>query len=191
MNLTNVQNLVSRCLQADAKAQRELYQQFAQSLFYVCLRYARDQNEAQDLLQEGFIQIFRKLHLYDNNKGAILTWMRRVVINTCIQYRRRHQQMNFETLNQQDLRVSAAEFSDLPQLDSRTLLELMQKLPDGYRMVFNLHVMEGLTHPEISVLLDISVNTSKSQLSKAKRLLRAWINERFPHLVISKMAVAK
>jgi RNA polymerase sigma factor (sigma-70 family) len=164
--------LIEGCLKGDAQAQRELYEQYKVPLFRLCLRYASSREEAEDILQEGFLKVFSDLEQY-RGTGALGAWMRRVVLNVALQHLRRQKQLpvtaELETI---------AELADdsveqlFSQLRAKALVGLIQQLPPGYRTVFNLYVIEGYAHREIADMLSISENTSKSQLSKAKALLR-------------------
>lgn len=168
--------LYLQCLQGDSGAQRKLYSLYNRSLYMICLRYGRDVQEAQDMLQEGFIKVFTDLYQYDASRGALYTWMRRVVINSSLQYLRRNKKIEWETVSMDDMgHQDMDEFTELHENKTKKILNLLRQLPEGYRVVFNLYVMEGYTHPEIAEWLGITVGTSKSQLSKAKSLLRKWM----------------
>ena len=140
-------------------------------LFGVCLRYARHHAEAEDFLQDGLLVIYRDIHQY-RPIGPLGGWLRRVMINVCLQHiRRRHRFVPTISLDQYGDRTESDE--DLfSRFRTKALLRMVQQLPPGYRMVFNLYVIEGFAHQEIAEMLEISVNTSKSQLSRAKASLR-------------------
>lgn len=165
------QNLLSGCLNQDKVCQKALYEKYKVTLFRVCLRYAKDRMEAEDMLQDGFIKIFTDLHQF-NAKGALGAWMRRVVVNVALQHIRKHKK--FQAIV--DLEHISNEYQTgevaITNLNAEALVSLIQKLPAGYRTVFNLYVIEGYSHKEIAKLLNINENTSKSQLSKAKATLR-------------------
>ncbi len=160
------------CLRAERAAQRQLYESYKQPLYRLCLRYARDQQEAEDFLHEAFIRIFRDLHQY-SGKGALGGWLRRVCLNCCLQHIRKRGQVIFSD-NMTVLVDAADQVDDLPPSphDMQQLLQVIQELPAGYRTVFNLFVVENYSHQEIADALSISVGSSKSQLSKAKAMLR-------------------
>jgi RNA polymerase sigma-70 factor (ECF subfamily) len=145
------------------------------------------------MLQEGFIKVFQDLAQFDDKRGALWSWMKRVVINACLQYLRKRKDLNFETADFLDVTHPGEEDEAIyPEMDTKILLNYLQRLPDGYRKVFNLHIMEGYSHREIAEYLGISLNTSKSQLSKAKSYLRNWIKEQSLKANISpKLAVVK
>ncbi len=155
----------------DLNAQRHLYEQYKVALFSVCLRYGRDHSEAEDILQEGFIHIFKDLHQYQG-KGSLLGWMRKVLVNNALQYLRKWKR-DWNHIDISDYQDTFSTSGDIFQkLGLEELTHLIQKLPVGYRLVFNLYVIEGYAHKEIAEMLNISVNTSKTQLFKAKALLR-------------------
>lgn len=169
--------LLDACLRGDSDAQTALYHRHKAALFGVCLRYATDREEARDWLQDGFVKIFDDLHQYQPT-GPLGGWMRRVMVNTALMHLRRRR------LFFQDMEAAAlsnlADEPDEPIFDedlAKTLLQMVQRLPDGYRTVFNLHVLDGYTHPEIAGLLGITEGASKSQLSRAKAQLRAMLKK--------------
>lgn len=145
-------------------------------LFGVCLRYAKNHQEAEDFLQEGLIIIFRDLYQYQPT-GNFGGWLRKVMINVCLQHLRRKKKIfisdNLDGLTN-NLETEENLFS---RFRAKALVKMVQQLSPGYRMVFNLFVIEGYSHQEISNLLDISVGTSKSQLSRAKALLRKMLEK--------------
>lgn len=169
------------CLRGEQRAQRKLYDLFSHSLYLICLRYARDHQEAKDMLQEGFVKIFQDLHQFDADKGGLYTWMRRVAINACLQYLRKNRN-NWVSLTKEEFDPGYSEMMmEADENQTRRLLAYLQKLPEGYRIVFNLHVMEGYTHQEIAEWLGISPNTSKSQLLKQNQCLgNGWTGRRNP-----------
>lgn len=155
-------------------AQRYLYDAYKVPLFTVCLRYSRDRSEAEDILQEGFIKIFKDLKQY-TGKGAIGAWMRKVMVNTALQYIRKWKKdwKHEDSADYQNAFHSSAKV--FQQLGLEELTKLIQQLPPGYKMVFNLYVIEGYSHKEIAALLGINESTSKTQLFKAKAALRKLI----------------
>lgn len=168
--------ICQQSLQGDRKAQRRLYDLFCQPLYMLCLRYATDRQEAQDMLQEGFLNIYRDLHQFDADKASLHTWMRKVIVNACLQFIRKNKKMQFDDLPAEEMVPHQYhDDSSIKELNIRRVLRLLQDLPAGYRLVFNLHVMEGYSHNEIAESLNISPNTSKTQLFKAKAMLRKWM----------------
>ncbi len=145
----------------------------------ICLRYARDKSEAEDILQEGLIQIFQQIKKYDPAKGTFASWSARVIVNKALEYLRKWRRLKFqEDLDgmQEDLILDNSIVEDI---SAKELIKTIQKLPTGYQVVFNMYTIEGYSHKEIAEQLGISVGTSKSQLSKAKKILRNWIEVTF------------
>lgn len=174
-----LQQIIEGCRQGDRKAQRQLYEQYKGIAYGVCLRYADDSHDAQDLLQEGFIRVFRDINQFQG-AGSFDGWVRRVFVNVALQHLKKKRSfpvaaMLEEELNelQDDTRWSVFDNDDL----SAGLIRLMQQLPTGFRTVLNLYVLEGYSHAEIADQLSISVGASKSQLSRAKTMLRAMLEK--------------
>lgn len=166
------------CKVQNRKAQALLYSHFSKKMFAVCMRYAHTTLEAEDILQNGFIKVFSKQHLYDG-KGSLEGWIRRVMVNTAIETFRKNQGKYNESIEDNDHLHPASDIGT-DQTGYKDLLLLVQQLPPGYRTVFNLYAIEGYSHKEIAVLLDISEGASKSQLSRA----RQWLQQRLVHLSI-------
>ena len=168
-------DLIRGCLAGDRRMQEELYRRFSPRMYGVCLRYASNADEAEDILQEGFIKVFKKLDSY-RAEGSFEGWIRRIFVNTAIEYFRRktYQQPITE---QHENTVEGRSLSALDSLAERDILKLVQELSPGYRTVFNLYVIEGYTHKEIGDLLHISEGTSKSQLSRAKLALQELVKK--------------
>ena len=173
-HLTIVQEeskVIKKCLRNNAKAQRALYDLHKVKWFMICLRYASNKAEAEDMLQEGLISVFKDLKQYDSKRATFSAWSNKVMVNAALQYLRKWKNLN---LNQHidGYEEQFAENEDIVDtLSAKELNSFVQKLPDGYRVVFNLYVMEGYKHREIADLLSISENTSKTQLFKAKKML--------------------
>lgn len=167
------QHIVAACLRHDRNAQRALYEQYKTPLYRLCLRYARDPQEAEDFLHESFLVVFRDLGQF-KGQGALGGWLRRVTINVALQQLRRRpewQQLDEPALER--LPDAAADEAEDPlDVPMPQLLAAIRELPDGYRAVFNLYVVDGFSHIDIARELGISVGASKSQLHKAKALLR-------------------
>ncbi|MEM8527048.1 MAG: sigma-70 family RNA polymerase sigma factor [Bacteroidota bacterium] len=171
------QYIIKACKKGDRKAQELLYRKYSAMLFGICLRYAKDRAEAQDFLQESLIVIFRDLHQYQP-KAAFGAWLRRVTVNVCLQQLRKQRNIfqvhSIEEICSNSIQEEADIFS---RFRERALLQMVQQLPTGYRVVFNLYAIEGYSHQEIAENLGISVNTSKSQLSRAKSTLRKLLEK--------------
>lgn len=172
-------DLIKACRQGDARAQTVFYNKYKNYLFGICLRYAKSKEEAEDMFQEAFVRIFEGLKNV-KNLNAIDFWLKQVAVNTAINYYKKQLRFNqikdfehiaFAESNQDHLKI-------MDDLSTAELLDIINDLPDGYRVVFNLYVIDGYTHPEIAKLLGISVNTSKSQLSRAKEQIRATLKKK-------------
>lgn len=170
-------DLVKGILRGDVRCEERLYRRYSVPMFRVCLRYARDRAEAEDMLQEGFLRVFADLRHF-RFEGSLEGWVRRVVVRAALRLLRRHRA--FEQLDEQAPDFTATGFDPseddpLPQSDNALIVQLMQQLPPGYRTVLNLYAIEGYSHEEIAGLLGISVGTSRSQLFKARALLKKML----------------
>jgi RNA polymerase sigma factor (sigma-70 family) len=163
-------DLLEGCRRGDRKMQHELYNRFAPKMYGVCLRYASNAEEAEDILQEGFIKIFNKINSY-RGEGSFEGWIRRIFVNTAIEHFRKkiYLQPISET---EENTVEGKYLSVLDSLAEKDIIQLVQQLSPGYRTVFNMYVVEGYTHKQIAEMLGISEGTSKSQLSRAKLILQ-------------------
>jgi RNA polymerase sigma factor (sigma-70 family) len=165
--------LIKGCIKKDLKCQRLLFDRYAGKMMTVCLRYACDQKEAEDILQESFTRIFSFIDQY-RFEGSFEGWIKRIVVNCALRLLQ-NRKIRFveitENLHEEPLIDSNA----LANLNVKELLKLISSLPDGYRVVFNLHVIEGYDHNEIAEMLNIKPATSRSQLLKARKVLQAKI----------------
>ena len=171
------EDFIKRCLGNNPKAQGELYQHFAPKMFGICLRFTRNQMEAEDILQEGFIKVFRYLKDY-RSEGSLEGWIRKTIVNTAINFYKKKIKYQKDISLEQSEPINNEEENAIDMLSAKELLNLIHELPDGYRMVFNLNVIEGYTHKEIGYMLNISENTSKSQLSRARGVLQSKLKKR-------------
>lgn len=165
--------LVQRCKKQDKKAQEQLYQLFAAKLFTVCLKYSRNKMEAEDNLQDAFITIFNKIEDYDF-KGSFEGWVRKVTINTVLQKYR--EESVFSIVSDVAEEEVTAEAEDEISMDY--LLKCIQELPDRYRLVFNMYAIDDYSHKEIAGLLNITEGTSKSNLARARLILKDRIERK-------------
>jgi RNA polymerase sigma factor (sigma-70 family) len=177
-----LEQLINDCKKNDNKAQEQLYKQYAPKLFSVCLKYSRNQVEAQDNLQDGFLLVFQKIEQF-NFKGSFDGWIKRLFINHILQQYRTKTFLN--TIEEDIADEVEIEFEDTVSVDF--LIQIVQDLPDRYRLVFNLFVFENYSHQEIADALKISVGTSKSNLSRAKMILKEKIenntgNSKMPYI---------
>ena len=160
-----VHQLIADCVAGERSQQELLYNYFAPRMFGICLRYANDQPQAEDILQEGFIKVFNNLHRF-RNEGSFEGWIKRIFVNTAIEYYRKSSRWQFHS-EPEDLPELSYNSHIIEQLVANDLLQLIKQLPLGYRTVFNLYAIEGYSHREIGELLQISEGTSKSQLAKS------------------------
>ena len=164
--------LVARCRRGDRRAQRQLYELFKDSLMGICRRYARESVEAEDIFHEALVKVFKKIGSL-KDPLALGGWVRRVVINTAAnQY---HTNVKFQQHGDYALLEDSSSeeyISVIDKLSTDELVAQINALPEGYRVIFNLYVIDGYTHPQIADLLNISIGTSKSQLHAAKKMLR-------------------
>lgn len=176
MKLTDEQ-LVKKCLEKDSLAQKQLFDYFSRKMMGVCLRYTKDVEEAQDVLQIGFVKVFEKLHLF-NNEGSLEGWIRKVLVNTALDQIRKNKKFDDNVdLSKVDYSMATENENVLDQLSANDLLKIIQAMPTGFRTVFNLYAIEGYSHQEIADQLNISINTSKSQYSRARVYLQKIILE--------------
>lgn len=169
-------NLIHSCNKGNQISQRKLFEIFAPKMLGVCMRYFTSKQEAEDILQEGFIKVYTNLHNY-NFKGSFEGWIRRIMVNTALDTIRKNMKYRDDVeLNSVDFKVTA-EAHIVENISKDELLVLIHELPPGYRAVFNLFAIEGYSHKEIAAMLEISENTSKSQFSRAKNLLRKKLED--------------
>ena len=167
--------MIAGCIRGDRKMQYELYNRFGPKMFGVCLRYAGNSDEAEDVLQEGFIKIFKKIDSF-RSEGSFEGWIRRIFVNTAIEQFRRKTYLQ-PISEKEEATVEGQYLSVLDDLAEKDIIRLVQQLSPGYRTVFNMYVVEGYTHKQIADILGISEGTSKSQLSRAKTILQGLVNK--------------
>ena len=167
----SLKQLIHNCKKRDIAAQEQLYRLYANKLFSVCLKYSNSYQQAEDNLQDGFMTIFDKITQYQD-KGSFEGWMKRIMINTTLQKYRK--QGVFEIVNEDHLEEPALEIDEeIVSVDF--LLKIIQELPERYRQVFNLYALDGFSHKEISEMLQITAGTSKSNLARARIILKEKI----------------
>lgn len=174
-NPLNEHELIRGCLRGSAQCQRDLYERFAGKMYAVCLRYARTREDAADILQEGFLKVFSKMGQFQF-QGSFEGWVRRVMVNTALRAYQK-QRYEFEQTGYERLPELPVEPDAVALLSESELLNVVQKLPDGYRAVFNLVAIEGYSHAEAANLLGIQESTSRSQLTKARRHLEEEVGK--------------
>jgi RNA polymerase sigma factor (sigma-70 family) len=179
----DLNQLINDCKNNDRRAQEQLYRLYSRKLFAVCLKYSRNYTEAQDNLQDGFILIFNKIEQY-SFKGSFDGWLKRVMVNNVLQ---QYRKQTFLNLVNEDVPDDDEIEIDDENISLEYLLKIIQELPDRYRLVFNLYVNDDFSHAEIAEMLSINIGTSKSNLSRARMILKDKIeqykneeNKKFP-----------
>lgn len=162
--------LLTGCLQNDASAQRELYSRYSPKMLSVCFRFAHSREDAEDMLQEGFIKVFTQIHTFQN-KGAFEGWIRRIMVHTCINHLKKNKKFNESVDIIHATGVQGREDSVPSIVQAKQVVECIRILPLGYRTVLNLYAIEGYTHKEIAEMLDVEESTSRSQYTRAKQML--------------------
>jgi len=170
--LSEIKKIIKGCLAGDRRDQELLYRRHAAKLYAVCLQYSGNDEEARDILQEGFIKIFENLATY-KHEGSFEGWMRRITVNTALEkFRSRHKLYRVDDIDLLQETDSEPENHDYAGLEADDLLGIIRELPPKYRVVFNLYAIEGYSHKEISKMVNISEGTSKSNLSRARGILQ-------------------
>ncbi len=165
--------IIQGCKAGQESAYRQLMDTYAGKLMGLCVRYLRDRQKAEDAVQETFIQVFRSVHQFDAS-GNLIAWMSRIAINNCLKEIKKSKRMVFteQTLHMENLPV-------MPEIDRKMrteeLLAVLDQLPPAYRIVFNLHLIEGYSHKEISTMLDIQESTSRTKLTRARKMLQDYL----------------
>lgn len=166
--------LIIQCKKQDAMAQGELYQQYSSTLFSICLRYSPNYAEAEDSLQDAFLTIFKKIDQF-KDKGSFEGWMKRIAVNTVLQKYRK--QRVFDIVREDQIPDEADVLVEDEGIPLDFLLKIIQELPDRYRLVFTMYVMDDYSHKEIAGMLGISDGTSKSNLARARMILKTKIED--------------
>ena len=187
-NKEELQEIVDGCIRGKRKFQKRLFEKYYGKMMAICYRYAKDSDEAQDMVQNGFIKVFKKLDVY-NFEGSLEGWIRRIMVNTAIDQIRKNKRNPFliEDVDraqnvEEDVPFSTEEDEFYSKLKAKTAIKAISELSPAYRTVFNMYVIEGFTHKEIADYLGISEGTSKSNLAKAKQKLRAQLTLKFANL---------
>lgn len=178
MNITCTQQsfLIESCIRGERKSQKELYDLFSPKMFAICLKYAKQQMDAEDILQEGFVKLFNNLHKF-RGEGSFDGWVRRIFVNTAIEHIRK-KLVSTDVGEGLENSVADKHVSVLDKMYEKDLIRSSRTLSEGYRTVFNLYAIEGYSHKEIATQLGITESTSKSQFSRAKALLRSMLQNK-------------
>ncbi|MAD98543.1 MAG: RNA polymerase subunit sigma-70 [Flavobacteriaceae bacterium] len=168
------QSIIQKAIRKDRQAQKRIFDQHAPKMKGVCRQYVKDNHHAEELMMSGFLKVFGNLEKF-KGEGSFEGWIRKIMVNTCLNYLKKK---NPEFATDEDFYFEDQSIANLEQTSVEDIQKLIDRLPDGYKMVFNLYAIEGYKHHEISKKLGISENTSKSQLFKARKFLQeAYINE--------------
>ncbi len=170
------QRLVKDCLKAKPEAQRELYDHFSEGMLAVCYRYTKSMTDAEDVLQEGFIKVFRNLHQY-KSEGELGGWIRRIMVNTALNFLKQNSRYQSDLAFLDNTMHPVTSDNPEMRLNAKDLAEMIRQLPTGYQTIFNMHAVEGYSHVEIGKMLGINEGTSRSQYSRARSLLISWLKK--------------
>ena len=162
--------ILKGCLKKDAAAQRELYNRYSPKMLAVCYRFAHNREDAEDMLQEGFIKVFSQVHTFES-RGAFEGWIRRIIVHTCINLLKKNKKFNESVDIIHATGIQVREESVPSIIQAKQVVECIRLLPIGYRTVLNLYALEGYNHREIAGMLDIEESTSRSQYTRAKAML--------------------
>ncbi len=176
LNLEHKQNLdelVEGCRAGNRKAQELVYRMLSSKMLGVCMRYAKDRFEAEDILQVAFIKIFEKVKEF-KGEGSFEGWVRRIMVNTSIEFYRKNARM-YPMVDLEHVPEKAVDENQMSRMNMNDLMKAIQSLSPGYRMIFNMYAIEGYSHKEIAAELNISEGTSKSQLARARGILQDYI----------------
>ncbi|HTA83244.1 MAG TPA: RNA polymerase sigma factor [Bacteroidia bacterium] len=175
MSVTEAE-IIEGCRAGKSKLQKALYERYSGKMYNICLRYAKNSDEAEDILQEGFIKVFDKINQFAGT-GSFEGWIRRIMVNSALEVIRKRK-IDFSVVDTKYIQdPHEYTYNTISTLNVKELLAVIQQLPDGYRTVFNLYVIEGYQHSEIAEILGVSEGTSKSQLARARNLLQSKLNE--------------
>ena len=168
-------DLINSCISGNRNSQSRLYAEFSPKMFSICQRYSKNREEAEELLQEGFVQVFKSLKSFKNT-GSFEGWIRKIMVHGCINhYRNASKMYPVVQIDSVDTEIQDKEYL-IPSISKKELLQMVQALPPAYRLVFNLYVFEGMKHREIAEVLGISEGTSKSNFFDAKLILQKAVN---------------
>ena len=176
MHQIDYHQLLKDCLKLKPEAQRRLYDHFAPSMLGVCFRYTKSISDAEDVLQEGFVKVFKHLKQYKSD-GELGSWIRKIMVNTALNYLKSNRKYQYDlSFDEMPLHLVSTDNPEVT-LQTKELAELIRQLPTGFQTIFNLHAVEGYTHVEIASMLGISDGTSRSQYARARSLLIEWIEK--------------
>ena len=172
----NDQHIIDGCKRNDAKAQERLYKDYYRAMVVICLRYTKNENDAVEVLNNGFLKVFNNIHRYDPGQATLYTWIRTIVINSCLDFIKAKSQVDVHKELDETVVVHISADA-INKMKAAEILHLVRQLPPATQSVFNLYVMEGYNHKEIGKLLSISEGTSKWHLSEARKTLQQMIQK--------------
>lgn len=171
------QGIIAGCLNGELWAQKKLYELHAPTMMSVCVRYVTDRETAKDVLQDGFIKLFTKIETFSGT-GSFAGWVRRIFVTTALEYLRKNDALKQSiSIDEYNEYTEMSDISVIEQISADDLMKIIGELPNGYRTVFNLYVVEGYSHAEIAVMLNIGENTSRSQFMRARKLLQQKVHD--------------
>lgn len=174
--MLNEETLISECIKNNRIAQKELYDRYASKLMGICIRYTNSREDAEDVLIEGFTSIFQKLKMF-KGEGSFEGWMKRIMVNAAISHFRQNSKYRFHLDIADVVNVSQKEETVIEKMEAKRIIDIVNTMPEGYKVIFNLFAVEGFTHREIGEMLNISEGTSKSQFSKGRKWLQNKIKK--------------
>jgi RNA polymerase sigma factor (sigma-70 family) len=174
--------IIEGCIKRNQVCQRLLFEKFAGKMMSLCQRYSKDQQEGKDIMQEGFIRVFDYIHQF-KFEGSFEGWLRRVFVNVATRHATKRK-ISFSDINVIDTDTTTIDPSVVSKLSEDEIHRMISLLPDGYRFVFNLNVIEGYSHDEIGLMLGIQASTSRTQLVKARRMLQSIILKQFNAIIV-------
>jgi RNA polymerase sigma-70 factor (ECF subfamily) len=174
--MTDHRQLIKECINGKPASQKALYDLFAESMMAVCYRYTKSVADAEDVLQDGFVKVFRNLRHY-REEGELGAWIRRIMVNTAINFLKKKREYQYDMSFLHEPLHPVSEENPEIKLRTKELADLIRQLPSGYQTIFNLHAVEGYTHVEIGQMMGISEGTSRSQYMRARNLLITWIEK--------------
>lgn len=171
---SDTRGLVKDCIKGNAKAQKELFDSYAAVMLGICYRYTKSMADAEDVLQDGFVQVFKNIQHY-RFEGELGAWIRRIMVNTSLNFLKRNKRYREEMVFEESPLHPTAEETPQIILQGKELAAIIRQLPTGYQTIFNLHAVEGYSHVEIAVMLGITEGTSRSQYARARNVLGEWL----------------
>lgn len=174
--MTDIRQVIKACMAGEGAAQQQLYNMFAAQMLGVCYRYTKSMDDAQDVLQDGFINVFKNLHQY-KLEGEMGAWIRKIMVNAALNYLKRKKRYQADMLMPDEHLHPVSDDDPMIQMGAKEIAQLIRQLPTGYQTIFNLHAIEGYPHTEIAQLLGVTESTSRTQYMRARKLLIEWLGK--------------